>query len=201
MQERRDSKFRLALGSFLEEFNNRVEIVTVRAPARTRSAPQARRCRHCGGCLLPGPGERARPSDRRVRPPLQLDDEADPVVFRSDPKYSFAHPYPATKIMFIPDKEGTREDLLATTGDFLRIWKISDEGVKLQSLLNNNKNSEFCAPLTSFDWNEMDPKRLGTSSIDTTCTIWDIEKEVVDTQAGLRRPKRKRPLAAAVRAR
>lgn len=28
-----------------------------------------------------------------------------------------------------------------------------------------------------------DPKRLGTSSIDTTCTIWDIEKEVVDTQA------------------
>ncbi len=38
-----------------------------------------------------------------------------------------------------------------------------------------NKNSEYCAPLTSFDWNETDPKRLGTSSIDTTCTIWDIE--------------------------
>ena len=38
-----------------------------------------------------------------------------------------------------------------------------------------NKNTEFCAPLTSFDWNETDPKRLGTSSIDTTCTIWDIE--------------------------
>ena len=42
-------------------------------------------------------------------------------------------------------------------------------------LLLQNKNSEFCAPLTSFDWNETDPKRLGTSSIDTTCTIWDIE--------------------------
>lgn len=38
-----------------------------------------------------------------------------------------------------------------------------------------NKQSEFAAPLTSFDWNEADPKRLGTSSIDTTCTIWDIE--------------------------
>lgn len=38
-----------------------------------------------------------------------------------------------------------------------------------------NKNSEFCAPLTSFDWNETDLNRLGTSSIDTTCTIWDIE--------------------------
>lgn len=38
-----------------------------------------------------------------------------------------------------------------------------------------NKQSDFCAPLTSFDWCEADPKHLGTSSIDTTCTIWDIE--------------------------
>ena len=38
-----------------------------------------------------------------------------------------------------------------------------------------NKNTEFCAPLTSFDWNENDPNIIGTSSIDTTCTIWDIE--------------------------
>lgn len=42
-------------------------------------------------------------------------------------------------------------------------------------LVVQNKNSEFCAPLTSFDWNETDLNRLGTSSIDTTCTIWDIE--------------------------
>nr|CAN78873.1 hypothetical protein VITISV_021727 [Vitis vinifera] len=27
-----------------------------------------------------------------------------------------------------------------------------------------------------------EPKRIGTSSIDTTCTIWDIERETVDTQ-------------------
>lgn len=46
-----------------------------------------------------------------------------------------------------------------------------------------NKSSEFCAPLTSFDWNDADPKRVGTASIDTTCTIWDIERGVVDTQA------------------
>ena len=38
-----------------------------------------------------------------------------------------------------------------------------------------NKNSDFCAPLTSFDWNEIDPNLLGTSSIDTTCTIWGLE--------------------------
>jgi hypothetical protein len=42
-----------------------------------------------------------------------------------------------------------------------------------------NKQSEFCAPLTSFDWNDVDPKRLGTSSIDTTCTIWVRLAQVV----------------------
>lgn len=43
------------------------------------------------------------------------------------------------------------------------------------SLFSQNKNSDFCAPLTSFDWNEVDPNLLGTSSIDTTCTIWGLE--------------------------
>jgi DDB1- and CUL4-associated factor 7 len=41
-------------------------------------------------------------------------------------------------------------------------------------LLLQNRHSEFCAPLTSLDWNESDPTMVGTSSIDTTCTIWDI---------------------------
>jgi WD repeat-containing protein 68 len=54
--------------------------------------------------------------------------------------------------------------------------------VTLRALLNNNKSSDFCAPLTSFDWNSCDPRRLATSSIDTTCTIWDVERGVVDTQ-------------------
>lgn len=111
---------------------------------------------------------------------ITLDDERG--ILSSDPNLTFKHEYPPTKLMFIPDKEGTRPDLLATTGEFLRIWQIGEDSVRLELLLNNNKQSEFCAPLTSFDWNEADPKRLGTSSIDTTCTIWDIEKGEVDTQ-------------------
>ncbi|KAJ7545507.1 hypothetical protein O6H91_09G123000 [Diphasiastrum complanatum] len=134
---RKDCKFRLGIGSFIEEYRNKVEIV-------------------------------------------QLDDEMNKFV--ADPKLSFEHPYPTTKIMFIPDKECQKPDLMATTGDFLRIWHIQEDKVEVKSLLNNNKNSEFCAPLTSFDWNELELKRVGTSSIDTTCTIWDIEREVVDTQ-------------------
>ena len=72
--------------------------------------------------------------------------------------------------------------MLATTGDYLRLWHVTDNKVELKAMLNNKQNSEYCAPLTSFDWNENDTNRIGTCSIDTTCTIWDIEKEVVDTQ-------------------
>ncbi|XP_054801751.1 WD repeat-containing protein LWD1-like [Prosopis cineraria] len=117
---------------------------------------------------------------------VQLDDINGEI--RSDPSLSFEHPYPPTKVIFIPDKECQRPDLLATSSDFLRVWRLSDpddnpaQRVELKSLLNGNQNSEFCGPLTSFDWNEAEPKRIGTSSIDKTCTIWDIEKEAVDTQ-------------------
>ncbi|GCB75597.1 hypothetical protein scyTo_0020373, partial [Scyliorhinus torazame] len=41
--------------------------------------------------------------------------------------------------------------------------KVSDTETRLECLLNNNKNSDFCAPLTSFDWNEVDPNLLGWS--------------------------------------
>jgi len=92
-------------------------------------------------------------------------------------------------------KKGTFPDLLATSGDYLRVWQTSDNGTRLECLLNNvktyfhlfkfiidfifkNKNSDFCAPLTSFDWNEIDPNLIGTSSIDTTCTIWGLEVNI-----------------------
>ena len=42
-----------------------------------------------------------------------------------------------------------------------------------------NKTSEYCAPLTSFDWNVVDPNVIGTCSIDTTCTIWDVNAKKV----------------------
>ena len=91
---------------------------------------------------------------------------------------------------------GNRPDMLATTGDYLRLWEVNYSGgggggsgrpdsgcsVSMMKLLNNNKNSEFCAPLTSFDWNDTDPSIIGTSSIDTTCTIWNVETGQAKTQ-------------------
>jgi len=125
---RPDKRFRLALGSFVEEYNNKVQIVS-------------------------------------------LDEDSSEFV----PKATLDHPYPATKIIWIPDNKGIFPDLLATSGDYLRVWRAADSEIKLECLLNNNKNSDFCAPLTSFDWNEVDPNLIGTSSIDTTCTIWGLE--------------------------
>ena len=125
---RPDKRFRLALGSFVEEYNNKVQIV-------------------------------------------QLDEESSEFT----PRSTLDHPYPATKIIWIPDAKGIYPDLLATSGDYLRVWRCADNEIKLECLLNNNKNSDFCAPLTSFDWNEVDPNLIGTSSIDTTCTIWGLE--------------------------
>ena len=117
----------------------------------------------------------------------------------------------------------TNRDLLATTGDYLRLWSVAEdttttttttennnninkqkpkgdndnnddeEGVRGEKktylipkrealLINNNRNSEYCSPLTSMDWNEYDPSMIITSSIDTTCTLWDINTQIVKTQ-------------------
>ena len=139
------SQFRLAIGSFVEQYSNGVQIVQ----------------------SMPGPG-------------------GEPQLYKAG---QLDHPYPCTKIMWSP-AGGTGKDLLATTGDYLRLWQMLDDperpGTHVQPkkvcLLNNNKTSEYCAPLTSFDWNETDPSLVGTSSIDTTCTIWDIEAQTARTQ-------------------
>ncbi len=66
----------------------------------------------------------------------------------------------------------------------------------MRTSLTNSKNTEYCNPLTSFDWNDINPNIIGTSSIDKTCTIWDIsiakpvlqliahDKEVFDISFG-----------------
>lgn len=163
---RRGKPFRLALGSFIEEYNNTVEVV-------------------------------------------QLNEESQ--AFEPVPGGTFQHPYPTTKIMWAPESLANTAggDLLATTGDYLRLWENQEDGtVKPKCMLNNvrapaaviraigsnpfvvltcppplqHQESEFCAPLTSFDWNEVDTNLVGTSSIDTTVTIWDVNTQQVRTQ-------------------
>jgi DDB1- and CUL4-associated factor 7 len=50
------------------------------------------------------------------------------------------------------------------------------------ALLSNSKTPDHTAPLTSLDWNTVTPQLIITSSIDTTCTIWDIPTLTARTQ-------------------
>lgn len=64
----------------------------------------------------------------------------------------------------------------------MRLYKIQDNNVSLVANLQNNLQKELAAPLTSFDWNICHPEIICCSSIDTTCTIWDIAEEKLNKQ-------------------
>lgn len=113
------------------------------------------------------------------------------------------HSYPVTRLLWEPPSSTKQStDLLATSGDHLRLWSLPSEGqagysssinnkaatnaatTKLTplALLSNSKTPEHTAPLTSLDWNTVSPSLIITSSIDTTCTIWDIPSLTAKTQ-------------------
>ncbi|KAL3230827.1 hypothetical protein RNJ44_01276 [Nakaseomyces bracarensis] len=110
--------------------------------------------------------------------------------------------YPVSNIQWMPSPFRTRK--LATSSDSLRIWALNPEENTLEEQLNlslckfhkqhpNNKAfqnapnyptrtadinpsllGEF-PPITSFHWNPIDTNILISSSIDTTCIVWDLQ--------------------------
>ncbi|GKV39700.1 hypothetical protein SLEP1_g47431 [Rubroshorea leprosula] len=134
---RPDKRSRLAIGSFMEEYSNRVELVQF---------------------------------------------NLDAADFTTDSRLIFDHPYAPTNLMFFPSEDTTNPDLVATSGDYLRLWEIHEDHIELKSLMNGNKSSEFNSAITSFDWAEFDPRRVASASVDSTCTVWDVERQAVDTQ-------------------
>lgn len=89
--------------------------------------------------------------------------------------------FPITKLMWGPGNNFT--NTLASSSDIIRLFKYDEETNKLNLTHSlNNKKSKYSSPLTSFDWNSKNPSILGTASIDTTCTIWDLNKNTIRTQ-------------------
>lgn len=74
-----------------------------------------------------------------------LEEESSEFVCRN----TFDHPYPTTKIMWIPDTKGVYPDLLATSGDYLRIWRvgylISQDESDDMSVVYMSSNSLLCS--------------------------------------------------------
>lgn len=113
-----------------------------------------------------------------------------------------SHTYPITRVLWEPPSSKPMTDLLATSGDHLRLWSLPSSNSNASpnnsitnrsynqptqkltplALLSNSKSTDFTAPLTSLDWNVISPSLIITSSIDTTCTIWDIPSLTAKTQ-------------------
>lgn len=57
----------------------------------------------------------------------------------------FDHPYPATKSLWAPANmslAGSTTDLLATSGDYLRMWSVDEDNqISMKGVLNNNKHA------------------------------------------------------------
>lgn len=122
------------------------------------------------------------------------------------------HGYPATSLQWQPasamghpwSQKSPNSELLATTGDALRVWEYSSDGpsatssyvgrqpnasaghsLTMKTALSGQskvQSQSTGAPLTNFSWNEKAPNLIVTSSIDTTCTVWNIDTSTAMTQ-------------------
>mmetsp|Transcript_97593 Transcript_97593/g.276079 ORF Transcript_97593/g.276079 Transcript_97593/m.276079 type:complete len:349 (-) Transcript_97593:110-1156(-) len=98
-------------------------------------------------------------------------------------------PFPPTRLMFRPEEpegaRGGKPDLLAAASTTVDLWKIEDGQMRLAAKLANTRSTQSNGhqpPITSFDWSTVSHHKLGCSSVDTTCTIWNLEKSKIETQ-------------------
>ncbi|KAJ2269323.1 hypothetical protein J3F81_004357 [Coemansia sp. RSA 371] len=149
---RRDDRgaFRMAVGSFVEEATNSLQVIQLSPHHDAAAAPEC--------------------ADFGVVASANVD-------------------YPLTKVQWQPS--AGRVDLLAGVGAALHIWECEPTGEmgelglprsRLRERAQLTTRADYAAPITSLDWNSVDPRLVLTSSIDTTCTLWDVEAQQAKTQ-------------------
>lgn len=113
-----------------------------------------------------------------------LDNKIDILSIQNDKltlESSEFHQYPISRIQWCPFLDNNC--LFGTTSDILRIYRYNETEKKIEKKADLlNKKSKYSDPLTSFDWNKVNDSIIGTASLDTTCTIWDVNKETIKTQ-------------------
>ena len=208
------SMFRLAIGSYVEVYGNEIQVLKTRytrggggSASRIGGGPPGAASDSDAAASGTPMAASANNSDALYDSPYNSNmvDDDMPETMEVYSACEIGHPYPCTKILWSPENGGNtnnaatatnssssnlgQKDLLATTGDYLRLWSVSDDPTRpgylsynREAQLIDKRKSVYCSPLTSFDWNEYDTSMIVTSSIDTTCTIWDINAEVVKTQ-------------------
>jgi DDB1- and CUL4-associated factor 7 len=115
---------------------------------------------------------------------MEIDNKIDILRMQNDRLVLEAtefHKFPVSKTMWCPYLNNNC--LFGATSDLLRIYRYNDEGNCVEQKTELfNKKSKYSDPLTSFDWNRQNEAIVGTASLDTTCTIWDLNKETIRTQ-------------------
>jgi len=104
---------------------------------------------------------------------VELDEEAGELVRRA----SIHHGFPSSAIQYIPNVDPSLPELIASATNHLKIYRYNpnSQTISEECELFSDKSGAYSSPLTSLDWNEIDPSLVGVSSIDTTCTVWNIE--------------------------
>jgi len=97
------------------------------------------------------------------------------------------HPLAPTKLMWRPScpETGKSEDLLASASTMLQLWKLEEGKLRMAAKMVNTRSSpgnQGMAPVTAFDWSTENTTKIGSSSVDTTCTIWNAETLKIETQ-------------------
>ena len=200
---RRNKPFRLALGSFIEEYNNSVEVIQLNEETQAFERVAGGTFNHpypttkimwspesvaeqASGELLATTGDYLRLWEVRSQAILaQLLVVSGEILRdcgvvtdgggRHDQEQVHAEQPPGVRVLRAADV--LRCDLF--------LWAHFSPHFLLPFAHVCTRCADsvltFSSPLCS-DWNETDPNLIGTSSIDTTCTIWDIETQQVRTQ-------------------
>ena len=80
--------------------------------------------------------------------------------------------FPVSSILFSPHEQN--KNLLISTSDVLRVYSYDDEVIKQVGMAK--KRDDFNGPLTACDWSKANDSIVGVCSVDTTCSLWDVNK-------------------------
>ncbi|ODQ63656.1 WD40 repeat-like protein [Nadsonia fulvescens var. elongata DSM 6958] len=147
-----------------------------------------------GGSSLIAVGSYSESSSNKVQvinanPILENSHNSAPkTTFEFQQSAEAAIPYPSTRIMWDPHCATSPSAFgskvrLATSGESLRLWEYDNDikSLNVKCVFSNSKCGSV-SPVTSFDWSKVNNNHIVSSSIDTTCTVWDLNTAQAKTQ-------------------
>ncbi|EGV63749.1 hypothetical protein CANTEDRAFT_121354 [Yamadazyma tenuis ATCC 10573] len=98
--------------------------------------------------------------------------------------------YPITNLQWDPAMGSGSHERLAASSEVLRLFKVDHDSLDSNNnfrmsqthyLTNSTSGATSggimnCPPVTSFDWNKLESNLIITASVDTTCTVWDLNR-------------------------